>query len=164
MLQILGAAGCLFTWAETPRSGPTSYRGRDTITALLASTVTGYFLSCFPLQVSRAFSVDLNFSPTFLLPFLTRFQSLGHLKCGRILSARCIWQRRRCNGEAIKGGGGGTVSRDPFHAVKAAQLSWLTRARLQTKTANIDSVSSRWKIFTEDQLRVKHSPTCCAEL
>lgn len=62
------------------------------------------------------------------------------------------------------GGGGGTVSRDRFHAVKAAQLSWLTRARLQTKTANIDSVSSRWKIFTEDQLRVKHSPTCCVEL
>lgn len=53
----------------------------------------------------------------------------------------------------------GTVMRDRFPAVKTAQLSWLTRARLQTKTANIDSVSSRWKIFMEDPLCVKHSPS-----
>lgn len=44
-----GAAGCLFTWAETPHSGPASSPGWDTVTAVLASTVTGYFLSCFPL-------------------------------------------------------------------------------------------------------------------
>ena len=108
--------------------------------------------------------MNLNLFPTFLQILLTRFQIMSNLTCGRILNAWRTWQLRRSDGEAIKEERRELQLRgDHFNAPRAAQLSWLTRVRLQIKKTNIKLVSSKWNIFMEDLLCVKHSPRCCVE-
>lgn len=151
---------------RAPRSHPSSYRCCVIVTALLAKTVTGYLLSFFPLQVSRAFSVDLIFFPTFLQIFLTRFQMVSNLKWGGVLNEWCIWQLGATMEKQLRRRGGAAIIWGSLQASKActAVFALLTCARLQTNKTNIEIISPKWNIFMEHLLCVKHPPGRCIKL